>query len=205
MEAGLARPDTWRKLLRVLEDIKAESDLLGIPTVDFGDGLVLESMAFSYAVSGGTVFADIGAGVGYSTAWIALGVEAGCAGKCRVYAVEKLPGRAERLRKLKGKLGLTRVEVDVVEADALEFLESLEDSSLSLAFVDVEKHLYLPILRLLERKLASGGAALFHNAFYPKPPGEFYEAVANSPWKATIAPSPVGMIVAILRPRDSEL
>ena len=195
----LARPEPWDRILRILEDIKAESDLLGIPTIDVSDGLLLEVLSFYYAVKGGKVFADLGAGIGYSTAWIALGVEAGCKSECRVIAVEYLPGRAERLRTLKRKLGLKIVDIEVKEADALEVLKEMPDNSLSLAFIDIDKHLYVDALKLLEHKLEKDGIALFHNAFYPRPPDEFFDAVASNPWKPIIAPSTHGMVVAMLK------
>ncbi len=199
LEGGeLARPELWDKILRILEDIKAESDLLGIPTIDVSDGLLLEVLAFHYALKGGNLFGDFGAGIGYSTAWIALGVEAGCKESCRVVAVEYLPGRAERLRVLGDRLGLRKVEIEVREADALKVLKDMPDNSLSLAFIDIDKHLYVDALRLLEYKLEKGGVALFHNAFYPRPPNEFFKAVSRSPWKPIIAPSTHGMVVAVL-------
>ena len=199
MTASLHRPEEWERIVKILEDLRAESSLLGIPTVEQGDGMVIQALSFKYSVSGGKLFADLGAGVGYSTAWMLLGVEAGCSGGgCRVLAVEWMPGRAERLKRLGSLLELSNVIVDVREENALDTLESLEDSSLSLVFVDVEKELYPHILKLLESKLESGGAALFHNAFYPKPPERFFIELEKGPWRATISPSGPGLMIAFL-------
>lgn len=67
---------------------------------------------------------------------------------------------------------------------------------MALAFIDIEKHQYLDALRLLEDRLRPGGAAFFHNAFFPAPPEEFFVAASREPWRSTILPTPAGMLVA---------
>jgi len=181
----------------VLEDILRESSMLGIPSIDPSDGVALMLEAYRQALQGGTAAADLGAGVGYSTAWIALGVDEGCVEpECRVLAVEYDPARAARIEANLARLGLERTRVEVYVGDAIEALRGLGEGSLSLAFVDIEKSLYTAALRLLQEKLRSGGAAFFHNAFFPSPPLEFFAEAGRGPWRSTVLPTPAGMLVA---------
>ncbi|MDT7896153.1 MAG: hypothetical protein RQ855_08125 [Desulfurococcales archaeon] len=61
------------------------------------------------------------------------------------------------------------IEIEVIYGDALEYLRGIEDGSLDLAFIDIEKGSYPQALRLLRKKLRKGGIAIFHNAISPKP------------------------------------
>ncbi|MCC6062321.1 MAG: hypothetical protein LM581_05085 [Desulfurococcales archaeon] len=47
---------------------------LGIASIEYDDGLVLSSLSYVTALSGGKIFIDAGSGVGYSTLWILYGV-----------------------------------------------------------------------------------------------------------------------------------
>jgi predicted O-methyltransferase YrrM len=72
------------------------------------------------------------------------------------------------------------IEIEVIYGDALEYLRGIEDGSLDLAFIDIEKGSYPQALRLLRKKLRKEGIAIFHNAISPKPPKEFFEiAIEN--------------------------
>ncbi len=181
----------------ILDEIQRESSEIGIPSIDPEDGITLMIEAYRQALQGGKLMLDLGAGIGYSTAWIALGTQEGCTdGGCKIIAVEYDPARASRIKGNLDRLGLTRVEIEVKTGEAIHVLEGLENSSIALAFVDIEKHQYLDALKLLETKLKPWGAALFHNAFFPAPPEEFFLAASNKPWKSTILPTPAGMLVA---------
>lgn len=183
----------------ILNDILRESEALGIPSIDPMDGAVLMAEAFKAAASGGRLFLDLGAGVGYSTAWIALGAEMGCLkGDCIVKAVEIDPYRAERLERNMRRLGLNKVGVEVIRDEALRMLLKLEPESVAMAFVDIEKNQYLDVLNLLRTRLKPGGTAIFHNAFFPEPPPEFFEAASQEPWRSSVIPTPAGLLVAIL-------
>jgi len=183
----------YESLRDLLEALETESRLRGIPSIYREDGAALAAMAFA-APRGGLVL-DLGAGIGYSTAWLALG--AGAWGG-RVVAVEADPGRASVLRGYAREIeGLTGARVEVVEGDALEFLAGLPGGSVSAAFVDVDKHLYVRVLELLAEKAAPGALAAFHNAYFPRPPGEFFEAAAR--FESVVVPTPVGLLLARLR------
>jgi predicted O-methyltransferase YrrM len=61
------------------------------------------------------------------------------------------------------------IEIEVICGDALGYLRGIEDGSLDLAFIDIEKGSYPQALRLLRKKLRREGIAIFHDAISPKP------------------------------------
>jgi predicted O-methyltransferase YrrM len=87
------------------------------------------------------------------------------------------------------------IEIEVIYGDALEYLRGIEDGSLDLAFIDIEKGSYPQVLRLLRKKLRKEGIAIFHNAISPKPPKEFFE-IADREFISTIVPSWAGILLA---------
>jgi len=185
------------RLLAFIRELESRSRALGIPSIEWEDGLVLHALSIVAGSRGEVTAADLGAGIGYSTLWIAAGLEESCRGACRVYAVEEDPELASLGERLASKAPLRRVKVEWVEGDAIEFLASLPDGSLDLAFVDIDKHLYPEALRLLASKLSPGGAAVFHNAYLPAPPSEFYELAGREPWRGGITPTRLGLAVLV--------
>ncbi len=189
------------EFLRASEKVRGESYRLGIPSIDPEDGYHIYSIAFTYASTSGRRLraADLGAGIGYSTIWMAKALEDAPAGDSEVSAVEVDPWRAERLAKLVSSLKLfERVRIRVVRQDALEFLKELDDVSLDLVFVDVDKWEYPDVARVLEEKLRKGGIAIFHNAYVPAPPEEFFQVISRPPWTSTVIPTRLGLLVAVL-------
>ncbi|MEB3851892.1 MAG: class I SAM-dependent methyltransferase [Desulfurococcales archaeon] len=185
-----------------LEEIGARSRSLGIPSIDPEDGLILYSIAVSVAgrASGSVEALDLGAGIGYSTLWIAAGLEDACpqTASCRVTAVEANARLASAGEEATARAGLRRVRIRWVAGDAIAFLEGIPNRSVDLAFVDIEKYEYPKALELLEYKLKPGGVALFHNAYFPRPPESFFHAVSRGPWRSGIAPTPQGLLIAVL-------
>ena len=184
--------------VRYLEEVRRRSLELGIPAIDPEDGIVLQSMAFYTASLGLGLAVDAGAGIGYSTAWIALGMEAACKGDCRVIAIEYDEGKASMISKVLAPLGLDKVKVEVVAGEALDILRGMQQASIGLAFIDVEKNQYPEALDILAGKLHPSGVALFHNAYFPPPPRSFFKKANEPPWRSTIAPTPAGLLIAAL-------
>lgn len=181
--------------MSLVRELLEESSSLGIPPVSMEDGLVLMAEAFSVSSLGGKVFLDAGAGVGFSTFWIMAGMAGVCEG-CKVIAIEHEGQRYERLKvnleRAAGELGL-EAEVVALLGDALQHVEGLE--FVDYAFVDIEKQDYPRMLSILERKLSPGGVALFHNAFQPRPPEEFFSMVNREPWRSKIIPTKDGIMM----------
>jgi predicted O-methyltransferase YrrM len=89
-----------------------------------------------------------------------------------VYAVEWRGERFKQLTKVldeavKELFGNSRaVEVRAVHGDAIELLKNL-DKEVDFIFIDIEKHQYIDMLKLLPQKLSGIGLAVFHNALMP--------------------------------------
>lgn len=162
--------ERFSKLVEYLEDL---SNRFWVSSIERDDGLVLASLTSYGASLGGKVFIDAGAGVGYSTLWILYGL-AGVrtASNVIVYAVEWRSERFKQLTKVldeavKELFGDSRaVEVRAVHGDAVEFLKNL-DKEVDFIFIDIEKHQYIDMLKLLPQKLSGIGLAVFHNALIP--------------------------------------
>ncbi len=180
--------DYLKKTLARLEEASREE---GVPSIDEEDGKVLMALAYS---SHADKIADLGAGVGYSTAWLAAG--AGARGEAVVYAVEASAKRFEKLLKLLGGVRLGRAVVEPVRAEAIEWLRGLPDAYLGMAFLDIEKVYYPAAVKELERVLKPGGILAAHNALFPTLPDEFFQAIKEGPWeKPIIVPTWAGILV----------
>jgi len=184
-------------IIRVLEELRRKSLELGIPAIDPEDGMILQAIAFVTAATGGNVAVDAGAGIGYSTLWIILGLENGCRGKCTLKAIEYDDNRASILKEKVMEMNLKRVKVEVLVGEALDILERMPPESIDFAFIDIEKDQYPQALELLKTRLKRGRPALFHNAYYPPPPRAFFERVREITWNSTIIPTGPGMLIAI--------
>jgi len=154
---------------RLLEEARRLSLSHGVPSIEPEDGAALYMAALLVARLRGAVAAvDAGAGIGYSSLWIAAGlVDGGCRG-CILYAVERDPGLAAEARRLLERAPWTRGLARVVEGDAVEHLRSL--SRVDLVFIDVDKESYPETVDIIAERLGRPGAALWHNAFFPRPP-----------------------------------
>ncbi len=190
---------------KLFEYIRAVRDLsmrFAIPSISEEDGFVLQSMAYAYAsrADKGLLVLDLGAGIGYSTLWLVAGIAPICESRgiaCKVVAVEQDKIRASYARRVLGNLPTKSVEIEVVEMNAIKYLEKLGSCEVDIAFVDIDKNEYLHALELLAHKLRPHGIALFHNAFVPRPPRTFFEHVSRQPWIPVIIPTQMGVLGAV--------
>ncbi|MCE4601007.1 MAG: class I SAM-dependent methyltransferase [Desulfurococcales archaeon] len=177
----------------LLSRLRKESLESYVPLIDAEDGAALATLAFM-APEG--LIVDLGAGVGYSALWLAIGAR-GKSG-ARIVAVEWDPDLAQVLaRNAKAIERITGVGVEVVNDDALEYLDSLPEEELfSLAFVDIEKNQYPEALAKLVPRTRKGGVLAFHNAYFPSPPKSFYEMIRG--YRHLIVPTPQGLAVIVV-------
>ncbi len=184
-----------RSLLSLLDKLRGESLEHGIPAIDPDDGMVLASYAHAVSSNGGRIFVDAGAGIGYSTLWIMMGLR--WCRKCRIIAIEYYNDRAAMIEKnLAGIAGEYGISLEIINGDALDIVRGID--KIDYAFIDVEKSQYDEMLTILESKLPSGGVALFHNAYFPPPPQSFFDRLAKSPaWQAIIHPTSAGLLAAV--------
>ncbi len=184
-------------LFEALDKLYRRSLELGIPTIDLEDGLILSSLVFLLCSQRGYVRAvDLGAGIGFSTLFIAYGMSFGCRGE--LIAVEYESSRFEELRSntsMLSEISGPAILVSAIHREGLEYLDQVEDGSIDFLFVDIEKKLYPRALRVSKRKLRKNGLTAFHNAIAPRPPEEFFR-IAYSEFKAIIIPSRAGLLIA---------
>ncbi len=130
-------------------------DLLGeaFMPVDRPSGRFLYNLV---RAQGSRTVVEFGMSFGISTIHLAAAVRDNGAG--RVVTTELDAGKVRRATEHLDQAGLLDV-VEVRHGDALETLRDLE-SPVDLAFLDGWKLLYLPVLRLLERKLRPGAAVV---------------------------------------------
>lgn len=188
---------------RIVRDLSRK---LAIPSINEEDGFVLQSIAFSYAsrTSDELLVLDLGAGIGYSTIWLVAGIAPICNSrkmKCRVIAVEQNSTRAEHARRVLSALPVQAIDIEVVEMNAIEYLEKLSDCEIDIVFVDIDKDEYIDVLKLLAHKLKPYGIALFHNAFVPSPPQKFFKLASSYPWISIIIPTTMGILGALKNAR----
>lgn len=176
-----------RSLIARLEE---ESRKYYIPHIDREDAAALAALSFTSPP--GTIL-DLGAGIGYSTVWLAVG--ASVKDGSRIVAVEWDPDVGEVLERNASAIErVTGVEVEVVVEDAIKYLEGLDDNArFSMAFVDIEKYQYPKAFDLLVNRIVSGGIMAFHNAYFPRPPEEFFERLEK--YDSLIIPTPQGLAV----------
>jgi caffeoyl-CoA O-methyltransferase len=178
--------DVLERFSKLLEHLEELSDRLWVPSIERDDGLILASLSSYVASLGGRVFIDAGAGVGYSTLWILYGLASVMTiSNVTVYAIE---WRSERYKHLvesldkaaKELFGDSRaVEVKAIHGDAVELLKNI-DRDVDLIFIDIEKHRYIDMLKLLPKKLSEIGLAVFHNALAPGLGEEVWSYLRNA-------------------------
>jgi len=178
-----------------LERLEALSDSLGIPRITRCDGLVLYALAYAYSTRRSSVLAvDAGAGVGYSTLWIAKALADAAVRDGRVYAVESNPSRCARLSQALATLNAP-LRLEAVCSDAVSFLEGLQEP-VDILFIDVDKHLYTRTWELASPKLRPGGIALYHNARTP-PARRVLQLAREAGWAATTVDTDPGLLLAV--------
>ncbi len=182
------------EVLRVVGEAEDASEARLLPGVPREDGVVIAALAFAVAAAGGETAADLGAGAGVSSAWIAYGFSRGCAGReCTLYLVDIDDSVLGVARGFASRLsGGLRIEVRVERAAS--FLKSVDH--LDFVFVDVAKECYPQVLESLEDRLTERGLVVFHNALYPPPPREFYEMLESRGWLWALIPTRLGLLVA---------
>lgn len=141
---------------------------------------------------------DAGAGYGFSTAWLALGLAAKCVDNCVVEAVERdREVFTELKRNIKGFVKEAGLEVELVfiNRDAVEHLKEV-DAEYRLIFVDIDKDMYVDVLKVIYDKLERNGVAVFHNAIEPPPSPVFINEVFSTRWRSILIPTRRGLLVS---------
>ncbi|MBO3801099.1 MAG: class I SAM-dependent methyltransferase [Thermoproteota archaeon] len=182
----------WNEVIRKTYE---KSRKLGVPSIDLEDGYVLFSLAYLTALNLRKLNAiDAGAGVGFSTIWIAKALEdSEVDGK--IYAIEEDSRRFDGLRELVLNYKF-QDKVIPIEGNALELIEGIKEE-INFIFIDIDKHLYLDLFKLVKDKIQVGGLVLAHNVNHRWGTiEEFIEEASKDGWKTTIAPTPEGISIS---------
>ncbi|RLF18669.1 MAG: hypothetical protein DRZ82_07845 [Thermoprotei archaeon] len=190
------------EFLKLSKQALKESRRLLIPTIGSDDGVVLYAIAYLYsAMKKGVIAVDLGAGAGYSTIWIAKGIDDGCSSESNVIAVERRKDRAIKAKEILSRLTLRRTAVRVLNQDAIDFLKewiARGNPSIDIAFVDVDKFLYLDVFVLLERVMRREGIVLFHNAYFSSV-RKLIGYLKEHNYDHTVIPTSEGIVMIVMR------
>lgn len=182
----------WDDIIREAHVSSIDS---GVPAIDMEDGYVIYSTAYLTTLRFGQLKAlDAGAGVGFSTMWLARAlIESGVSGT--IYAVERTAQRYMKLRGLIRRHRLGQLIVPVNE-DALEYANKLE--GLNFVFLDIDKDSYLEFFRLIKDRVAIGGLLLAHNVRHPWGAiRSFLKETSKDGWKTTRVPTSEGISISL--------
>lgn len=199
----LSKLESWELLdfIEKIREVRRYSTSLGIESIGEEDALIIYSTIYSYAsyINSEIKALDAGAGIGYSTLWIAKALEDSSCISGEVLGLEVKRERYTRALEVLKDWKSTKVKISFLNIDALEYIESLEDNSIDIAFIDVNKQSYLKALQLLRYKLKVKGLAVFHNAYDPPPPVEFLREIRKRPWNTTAIPTSTGGLLITLK------
>jgi predicted O-methyltransferase YrrM len=143
---------------------------------------------------------EIGTSNGYSTIWLADGVEATGG---RLVSLEIDPARTALARGNLGRAGLSAV-ADLRTQDAGEALRSFADAEWDLIFLDAERPAYVAYWPDLVRVLAPGGLLVVDNVISHAHELVEFDALVRSDPRFVVALVPVGA-GALLAVKASEL
>ena len=179
--------------------VRSESIRLGAAPLDEEDAMQLYGIVFTCAASSDAPLTavDLGAGVGYTSLWLAKALDDACPGRCRLVVVEPDRRLAEKAATLLHSYPFRRVGVRVVVERPRRYLEGLPESSVDIVLAESGREEYPALLRLVGRALALGGFAVFYRVLVPGTPPELFEAASRPPWRSTMLPSGHGTLIAV--------
>ena len=189
-------PATSRSLKKLIDSVYETGVDLGIPMIPQDDALALYGAIYVFALQEDEpVILDAGAGVGYSTLWMAKAlIDAGH--PARGYALEHRGERFQILRDTLSRLNeYTGSRVEPVNQDALEYVSSRPMIDANIVFIDIEKTKYIPFLEQVIQKARRPTLIFVHNMLYPfEEIGEEVDAfMRRLGWRGTIIPTEMGL------------
>lgn len=148
---------------------------------------------------GSRLIVEFGTSFGVSTIYLASAAKTTGG---RVIGSELTPSKANRAIANLQAAGLASV-AEVRIGDAQDTLAPIE-GPIDLLFLDGWKHLYLPILRLLEPKLRPGALVMADNIFsFPEELAPYvdYVRAPGGPYRTTVIPFKTGVAYSLYAPR----
>ncbi len=186
--------------LRFINYVRELSESLGVPSIDYEDGLVLYSLLYSYISSNKkcSFVVDAGSGIGYSTLWLAYAIlDQSVQDSCKVIAIDIVDSFVEKSIEVFKNSGLSKF-VHVIKGDACKILEHYPPS-IDYIFLDIDNRDYIKCIRSCFDRIVDGGYIVAHNAYFPfqEHSRRFIEYLKNIGLKTTVIPTRMGLILAI--------
>ncbi len=185
--------------LKFINYVGRLSASLGIPSIDFEDGIVLYSLLYSYiGMSKKCNFVvDAGSGIGYSTLWLAYAVlDHGMQNDCKIISIDIVDSYVKKSMEIFRSTELDKF-IHVVRDDACKVLESYPPL-IDFIFLDIDNRDYIKCISPCINRIVNGGYIVAHNAYFPfqEYSRRFVEYLRSNGLKVTIIPTRMGLILA---------
>jgi len=181
-KAPVPKDDNERKIMGILDDIRARQSYRNVPPQD---GRLLRILAESMNAQH---IVEVGTSTGYSGIWFGLALQK-TGGKLTTYEIDA--GRAATARANFERAGMADI-ITVIEGDAHEKVTALT-GSIDLIFLDADKEGYIDYLNKLLPLLRPGGLVVGHNITPGMADPRFIEAITTNPDLETIVRTAVSI------------
>lgn len=181
-KAPIPKDDNEKKILGILDDIRARQQYRNVPPQD---GRLLRLMAETMNAKN---VVEIGTSTGYSGIWFGLALQK-TGGKLTTFEIDA--GRAATARDNFKRAGMADI-VTLVEGDAHEKVAVLK-GPIDILFLDADKEGYIDYLNKLLPLIRPGGLVIGHNINPRMADPRFMEAITTDPNLETIVRTEVSL------------
>lgn len=181
-KAPVPKNDNEKKILSILDDIRARQSYRNVPPQD---GRLLRILAESMNAQN---VVEIGTSTGYSAIWIGMALQK-TGGKLTTYEIDS--GRAATARANFERAGMADI-ITLVLGDAHEEVTSLT-GPIDMLFLDADKQGYVDYLNKLLPLIRPGGLIVAHNITPGMADPRYMEAIQTNPNLETIVRTGVSL------------
>jgi len=181
-KAPVPKDDNEKKILGILDDIRAHQQYRNVPPQD---GRLLRLLA---ETMNARKVVEIGTSTGYSGIWFGLALQK-TGGKLTTFEIDA--GRAATARANFKRAGMADI-ITLVEGDAHEKVAVLKDP-IDILFLDADKEGYIDYLKKLIPLIRPGGLIIGHNINPRMADPRFMEAITTDPNLETIVRTEVSL------------
>jgi caffeoyl-CoA O-methyltransferase len=181
-KAPVPKDDNEKKILGILDDIRANQSYSNVPPQD---GRFFRIMALAMNAKH---VVEIGTSTGYSGIWFGMALQK-TGGKLTTYEIDAQ--RAATARANFKRAGMADI-ITLVEGDAHEGVKKLKDP-IDILFLDADKEGYIDYLNKLLPLVRPGGLVIAHNINQRMADPEYMKAITTDPKLETIVRSGVSL------------
>ena len=178
----IPKDDNEKKILRILNDIRATQSYRNVPPQD-GRFLRITTQAMN-----AKNVVEIGTSTGYSGIWFGLALQK-TGGKLTTFEIDAQ--RAATARANFKRAGMADI-ITLVEGDAHEEVKKLKDP-IDILFLDADKEGYIDYLNKLLPLVRPGGLVIAHNINARMADPKYMKAITTDPNLETIVRSGAGL------------